>query len=409
MNVSPLMITAKDDELVGASSRLDAMGALAIWSVRGRDLVPHLTEQTTNIRGFQILVEAFRLWELYEPDHPEHADRLSDFFLLIEQAFARIVGWHDQDWDLPGARRVRARSLEDPRISLEDSGWHLLGGQKANGLWGLYRGASRRAGLLRDDMTRLSDETMREATAHARVRRLAQRRLFEAVRDAMNGRTVKLRTHLNNALPKALYETYWDLPLADHLHAQLIQGHDLNRELAERLLAVKELDHRKFLTDAARDLPDHRAKIENAVRCENLLAVVEAVFLWLCARKGETVEVAAADLPVNLITLRAALESFGRSGSYVGDTAAARHRRFRERLDPSSKVKLARSVLRLHKKVSDERKRAPRVWEDGDVLLSDVEVERPSKHDLRVGVAWRNDYYLAPLRAIVKQLAEPRG
>ena len=124
VNVSPLLITAKDDELVGASSRLDAMGVLAIWSVRGRDLVPHLTEQTANIRGFQILVEAFRLWELYEPNHTEHADRLDDFFLLVEQAFARIVGWRERDWELPGARRVRARSLGRGR----GSHWRIRAG-----------------------------------------------------------------------------------------------------------------------------------------------------------------------------------------------------------------------------------------------------------------------------------------
>jgi hypothetical protein len=157
---SPLMLTEKDDELLGVANRSDAMGVLAVWSVRGRDLVPHLTEQTTNVRGFQILVEAFRLWELYEPAHPEHAGRLDDFFLLIEQAFARTVGWHDKEWPLPGARRVYARSSEQPHISLNDPDWHLLGGQKANGLWGLYRGASRRAGLLVDDMTRLSADSM---------------------------------------------------------------------------------------------------------------------------------------------------------------------------------------------------------------------------------------------------------
>ena len=93
MNVLPLLITEKDDELFGASSRLDAMGVLAIWSVRGRDLIPHLTEQTANIRGFQILVEAFRLWELYELNRPEHADRLDDFFLLVEQASVRPHSW----------------------------------------------------------------------------------------------------------------------------------------------------------------------------------------------------------------------------------------------------------------------------------------------------------------------------
>ena len=85
------MISQKDDELRVVANRSDAMGVLAVWSVRARDLVPHLTEQTTNVRGFQILVEAFRLWELYEPAHPEHAGRLDDFFLLVEQAFARTV------------------------------------------------------------------------------------------------------------------------------------------------------------------------------------------------------------------------------------------------------------------------------------------------------------------------------
>ena len=93
MNASPLLITAKDDELVGASSHSDAMGVLAIWSIRGRDLVPHLTEQNTNIRGFQILVEAFRLWELYyepvppstpigcRPDNCAGLWRVTDFML----------------------------------------------------------------------------------------------------------------------------------------------------------------------------------------------------------------------------------------------------------------------------------------------------------------------------------------
>ena len=408
MNGSPLLLTAKDDELVGASSRLDAMGVLAIWSVRGRDLVPHLTEQTTNVRGFQILVEAFRLWELYEPVHPQHADRLDDFFLLVEQAFARTVGWYDENWDLPGARRVRARSSEVPHISLEDSGWHLLGGQKANGLWGLYRGASRRAGLLREDMTRLSGETMEQATLNAGIVGTAQKRLFEAVQGAMDGETVELPRNMKNGLTKALYDTYWKLPLANHLHVQLIEGHDLNRKLAERLLRVEDLDHRTFLASAARDLPDQRATIEVAVRCEDFLAVVEAVFLWLCAGKGETVEAAVEDLPVDLDALRAACQSFGHSGVYEGETAAARHSRLRERLDPSSNVALARSVLLLHEKVSEDRKRAPWVWEEQGILSSDVEVERPSEDELQVGIAWRNDYYLRPLRSIAKQLAEVR-
>jgi len=402
------MLTAKDDELLGVSNRSDAMGVLAVWSVRGRDLVPHLTEQTTNVRGFQILVEAFRLWELYEPAHPKHAGRLDDFFLLIEQAFARTVGWHDKDWTLPGARRVRARSSEAPQISLQDPDWHLLGGQRANGLWGLYRGASRRAGLLLDDMTRLSGETMEEATLHPGIGPAAKTRLFKAVERAMEGQTIELPRNMNNKLTGDLYDTFWDLPLADHLHARLIEGHALNRQLAERLLDVEQLNHRTFLADAAQELTDHQATIEDAVRCEDLLAVVEAIFLWLCASKGKTVEAAVAELPVDLDALGAARAAFGHSGAYRGDTAVARQSRFHERLDTSSRVALARSVIVLHEKVSEERKRAPWVWEDQGVLFSNVHVERPSDRALQVGLAWRNDYYLEPLQGIAKQLAEVR-
>ncbi len=79
----PLMLSARDEELLGVSNRSDPMGFLAVWSARARDLVPHLTEQTTQVRGFQVLIEAYRLWSLYQQDHPEHADRLSDFFRCL--------------------------------------------------------------------------------------------------------------------------------------------------------------------------------------------------------------------------------------------------------------------------------------------------------------------------------------
>ncbi len=155
-------------------------------------------------------------------------------------------------------------------------------------------------------------------------------------------------------------------------------------------------------------MADHRATIEDAVRCENLLAVVEAIFLWLCASKGRTVAAAVEELPVNLDALGAARAAFGHSGAYRGDTAVARQSRFHEELNTSDKDALARSVLQLHEKVSEERKRAPWVWEDQGVLFSDVDVERPPDGALQVGLAWRNDYYLEPLRGIAKQLAEAR-
>lgn len=137
-------------------------------------------------------------------------------------------------------------------------------------------------------------------------------------------------------------------------------------------------------------------------------SILEAVFLWLCASKGKTLDRAVADLPVDLGAPATARAAFAHSGAYRGDTAVARHGRFCELLDTSSLVALARSVLLLHEKVSAERRRAPWVWEDQGVLFSDVDVERPDDVTLRVGLAWRNDHYLAPLQGIAKQLAEVR-
>lgn len=408
MNISPFMVTDRDDDLLGVSNRSDPMGFLAVWSSRGRDLVPHLTEQTTDVRGFQILVEAFRLWQAYEPAHPDHAGRLDKFFLLVEQAFARTVGRQGSVWSLPGARRVRARSSEEPRISLDDPDWYLLGGQKSTGLWGLYRGASRRAGLLMDDMKRLSARTMEQAAAHAGIGPEAESRLFPLVRDAMERHTVALPTNMDDRLVGDLYRTYRNLPLAEHLREHLITSNDLTRRLAERLLIIEELDHRKFLATEAQQESDHQETIKNVIRCEDLLAVVEAVFLWLCSSKGKTVEAVAEILPVDLGRLAVARDAFERSGTYRGERALTRCSSLHKQLDTTSRVALLRSVLTLHEKVSEERDRAPWVWEDQGTLFSDMDVDCPANTDLCVGLAWRNDYYLKPLQSIARQISEVR-
>ena len=407
--MSTIILTSKDNELLGASNSTDGMGILAVWSERGRDLVPHLTEQTSQIRGFQILIEAFRLWEIYEPQHPQHAGHLDDFFLLIEQAFARTIGWHQRqaDWTLPGARRVRARAFETPHISLKDTSWHLLDSQKATGLWGLYRGASQRGGLLTEGMTRLSPETLSQADGCSLITGVAQKRLFEIVSKAMDGQTVEFPTHMNNELPKALFDTYITVPLAQHLKSQLIDAHELNKKLARMLPSNGEIDHRKILTKAARELTSHTAIIQNTIRCENLISVIEAVFMFLCYSKGKSVPDAVAGLDIDLESVETARMHFGTSGEYKGNTASIRKTRFFELIDTTSVEALSRSVLLLHQKVSKDRGRAVWAWEENGLIQSDLDLDNPPEpQEFQVGVAWRNDYYLYPLREISRQLTE---
>ncbi len=399
----PLMLSVVDDELMGATNQLDPIGSLAIWTVRGRELVPHLTAQTSKVRGFQILVEAFRLWDEYSREYAEPDHRLDDFFVLIEQAFARTVGWYDNSWDLPGARRVRKTHGEIPQISLRDRTRHLLNNQKGSGLWGLYKGAAQRAGLLTEEMTHLSDDTLANAKLN---RSKSASKLLEIVQRAMEGSTETLALKRNSQLTKDLFDTFNGLPLRSHLRERLIESDELTRELALRLADCDQINHRELLGGLAQMLPSHRKTLRNAIRCEDILAVVDAIFVKLCASDGKRIE--EIELGVDLSHFREALEAFENSGLYGKGSSAQYHKRYLETIDPSSEVTLMRSVLDIHRFVVEGRSQSAWVSEEAGRLLSDVGFHAPDDEELKVGFAWRNDYYLRPLQAIAKELEESR-
>ncbi len=415
MSGYPFMVSAKDNTILGAASNSDAMGTLAVWSERGRDLVPHLTEQTTSIRGFQLLFDAFHLWEIYEPRHSQHAGRLDDFFLLIEQTFARTIASLrsdvSQDYfrELPGARRLRARAHEIPHISLQDRGWHLLDNQKANGIWGLYRGAAGRAGFLEKNLLRLSSATAQQAEAHCVIKGAALQELFELVDKAMDGKTPALKQDPGGNLASKLIHSFTKVPLAHHLHQDLIEGHDLTKHLTAQLAYYAEWNHRKLLANLREEQPQFSSVIDDVLRCENLLAVAETLFLAMCAGRGKKLEELAATLPLDLESLERARQEFSSSGVYFGATAIDRHRLLCEGLDTSKPAVCLGSVLKIHEQVCQVRNRSPWVWVEDGVLRSEIDVDPPSESEFVPGVAWRNDYYLQPLHAITAQLAQVRS
>lgn len=57
----PFFITDPDKDLIRATASRDPLGIIPVRSVRGRDLVPHLTEQTDRAAGFQLLLSIYGL------------------------------------------------------------------------------------------------------------------------------------------------------------------------------------------------------------------------------------------------------------------------------------------------------------------------------------------------------------
>ena len=415
--IVPFMISEKDDALLGAPSKSDGMGVQDIWAERGRDLVPHLTGSTNCIQGFQILVETYRLWDsfLQTKAHQVYTTEFKNFFILIEQVFARIVPSCGQEWTLPGARSVKARISEVPKISLDES-WHLLSGQLSNGIYGLYRGAAGRAGLLEEDLSQLSEVTMTEAQSKQGIEE-SQEQLFSLVTRALNKETVSISEKKYKELCDEIHETYKKPPLAEHFDEMFIQKHDLTQRLVDGIKSDKEfdyqeIDYRQFLTKMTlefktKNLSEYERTIKNVISCENLLSIVVFLFDWLCSQRGAEIETVTKLLPDTLHEeLAPVLEDFRSSGVYT-KTAKFNHTCFSENLDTSNNLALLNSILEIHRLISERRKRALWVWTDENGLLtSEIIVDPPDLEDLKVKTNWHHDYYLWPLIKIANQIAE---
>src|SRR5438552_12032277 len=111
--------TEEDKELMGAHSTRDPLGFYGLWSQRGRAVIRNMTEQTTDARGFQLLVSALLLFERFEAQHPDVRIRVEEFFMLVEQAFAFSTFARTGRWPLAGSERVAIFTREDARLSLK--------------------------------------------------------------------------------------------------------------------------------------------------------------------------------------------------------------------------------------------------------------------------------------------------
>jgi hypothetical protein len=124
----------------------DASGTLGLWSGFGRRVVGNLTTQSTSLSDFRMLV--LGSWLLQEDDDPTAA------FLAWEQlcGHARASAG---DTGFRGVTRVQRcrQDIAAVRISGDRSA-QILTNQAMYGVWGLYRAASWRCGLLNREAPR---------------------------------------------------------------------------------------------------------------------------------------------------------------------------------------------------------------------------------------------------------------
>ena len=409
-------ITERDDDLIGATAARDPLGVLPIRSAKGRELVPHLTEQTTQAAGFELLITNLWLWSRFEAKYPQFGSDLPAFYLVAEQAFAyatrRMVG----DWPLPGRRRVMALD-DEPSVDLSahERRCHLMQNQLGNGTWGLYRSAAYRAGLLTQWMDGLSPEVAEIFEKDPPLNRNQASKLVELVREAFESedRVATMSLHRNNTAIAQLAEIITTLPHAVLLQKKIVLEHHRTRKLAKLLLESKRsleaTGYRRFLERAEKHFPEEVDKeaLRNVVRCEELIATVEQIFLWLCTKSGMSLREAASALDTDLGALREAHKRFLGSGYYPPGGPSERWHLFADRLDLSDKDTLLESLLEIHFKVAGDRGRSPWIEPDeGGRLVADIDVDSVDDGPFVPGAVWTNSYYLSALESVAGRLEE---
>lgn len=142
-------LSAVDEARLNIRGSRDPLGLVPLWGHLGRSVVGNLTTATTSVRGFTAMMLGYYFADELDPKGREGSDSRLKVFLKFEQlsAYAR---WHvNEDGDLRGITEVKRRLEELTEIPIaSDSSGQILANQKTYGLWGLYTMPSRASDLI---------------------------------------------------------------------------------------------------------------------------------------------------------------------------------------------------------------------------------------------------------------------
>lgn len=395
-------VTDVDKDLLLPLSGRDPLGIMPLWQRRARDLVPALTASSWHAEGFQVLVTALAWW-------PEFARNLSNntpkdqqqFFILIEQAFARACRCAGVAWPLPGSRRLN--SANDGVWFGLQSDHQLLDSPLANGVWGLYRGPALNARLI-DVHNRLDEKLAKKIRDQTPIIRTLFKGVRAVLRESMDYVVLakQPRTKVVNELKSIIEQVPSRRIILDTFVTPATST--ITRELAMLARNSMQSDNvRQFVAQAIEQLPAHASHLENVQRCEGYLAPLEAIFEYLCSKTNLPLTVVERDLAVDLFALRDARKEFALGGIYEGSLQGRVDQLLL--LDLSSKQQLIISLIDHHRVISESRSNAP--WlqlDDQGMVECSLAISPPAPEQLMPGSTWRNRYYLDCLAALSRQL-----
>lgn len=407
--------SSEDKGLLGSKTSRDPLGLIPIWAMIARPVVPHVTEQTHTVAGFQLLVAALETYERYIENYSGNDSPvpLENYFMLFEQAVAYSTYHLEKKWPLPGNQRLGVSEIHALVISLTP---RILQNQLGGGVWGLFRGAAGRAKILDDQYRLLADNFKAYAKANG-ITVLDDTLLGEltdlieaANKDPKTGSSFSLQN--SKHLAENLKNIITNLPhrelLRDFLfpegspHTHIVQviESDFSRQKPWSEGYYRELVERCKVSMGA-----YESKFENIIKCENIISPVERLFYHLFQFDGNSLQEAAKNSKFDVEQLQAAHTAF--FDTLPGELAkAGRIPLLKEIPRFESKESFIGSLIEYHKQVAQSRKREPWMIVEGERIKCFRQMEGSEELEATQGQTWDNDYYLIPLYNVYKSLKE---
>lgn len=373
----------------------DPLGTQVVWQRRARDVVPALTAASRQPEGFQILLAALAWWPEFAVRYRRPQKDLRNFFLLVEQAFARACKMKGHEWPLPGSRRLNDTQEQGLWIGLAPRRDFLLDSPLANGTWGIYRGPAINAALI-DESDRLRPVDASCVRQDTEVVQWLFGPIAQALQNPTEQVSVVQKWSINVGKLTEIVERPPQKQLIRKLFVKPAHA-PLTRTLADLACEDPEESIERLLARARKKAPEFDATLRDVESCERYIACMDMAFERLARHSGLHVEKLAAKLAINLQGLRTVQARFRDSGAYEGLAQERQSMLVSAPLD--SPRSLIEFLVAHHEVISTARGTAPLVfWGDTKRLESVLTLEPREEEQLDARRAWRNNYYLDALR-----------
>jgi hypothetical protein len=349
-------LTKPDTELISCKNARDPLGTQVITSAMGRRIIRNLTENSRDIRGFQLLITTFALYDLFnqycDKNRKDIKDKLKkssfsevfsleNFFILCEQAFAYSHYKVRGNYPLPGSRQVAA-SIESPGLSL---GRPILQSQLVNGVWGLYRNAAIRSDLIDPTGKFLTPDVKQHVLNRLKKNMRTYTRFFNLIRDSLLNGFKELPPNKNHQINQILSDVIHKIPDKRLLQKHLLMDGKFHQtrqfaEYAYQQLHRAKKNRRLFFKNCTKKFPDNEKEFDDIIKCEDFIGTLDSVFIWLLNKSDRRISSISRELTkqLNLKDLERAKHKYQKYEHILEGSARSRSGMFIQTITTSNPV-----------------------------------------------------------------------